>query len=478
MNFKIVFKVLGHILKLESYTLFLPLLAAIHYDENTAPFYITIIFAYLTGVALTKIKADKHFYIREGFFTVGLIWVVIGIVGAIPFWLSGEFNSFIDCLFESYSGFTTTGATILTNIESLSHGITLWRAFTHWIGGMGVLVLATAILPMLGIRSQYLSQAESPGPVFSKLVPKQSHTSKLLYGIYCALTLILAFCLRFAGMSWFDALLHSFSTAGTGGFSNRNLSIGYYNSITIDFIIAIFMILFSINFAIHFLVISRRFKEAWKSDELKCFLGIVAVSTVLISANIFHIYKTPLQTFRQAFFQVASIISTSGFATTDWILWPHFSQYVLFMVMFVGACAGSTGGGIKCSRILILFRAIRREIHQIVHPRSVEVVKLDGKVVEEKTIRSVLLFISSYLLIALVAALIISLDDVTLGVSLSSAITSISNVGPGLESVGPAYNFSAFSVRAKLVMSFCMILGRLEIFPILVLLSPSAWKKQ
>ena len=478
MNFKIVFKVLGSVLKLESYTLFVPLLAAIHYGENTSPFLITLISIYIIGFALSKINASKHFYIREGFFTVGLIWIVTGFVGAMPFWLSGEFASFIDCLFESYSGFTTTGATILTDIESLSRGITLWRAFTHWLGGMGVLVLATAIMPMLGIRSQYLTQAESPGPVFSKLVPKQSQTSKLLYGIYCALTVIMAFCLRFAGMDWFDAILHSFSTAGTGGFSNRNLSIGYYNSMSIDFIIAIFMIIFSINFAIHFLLLTRRFKEAWKSDELKFFFGIVIVSTALIAHNIFYIYKTPLQAFRQAFFQVASIISTSGFSTTDWIVWPYFSQIVLFVIMFIGACAGSTGGGIKCSRILILWRAIKREIHQIVHPRSVEVVKLDGKVVEEKTIRSVLLFICTYLFIALVSALIISLDNVTLGVALSSAVTSLSNVGPGLESVGPAFNFSAFSVRAKLIMSFCMILGRLEIFPILVLLSPSAWKKQ
>ena len=478
MNFKIVFKVLGSVLKLESYTLFVPLLAAIHYGENTSPFLITLIATYIIGVALSKIKASRHFYIREGFFSVGLIWIVTGFVGAMPFWFSGEFSSFIDCLFESYSGFTTTGATILTDIESLSRGITLWRAFTHWLGGMGVLVLATAIMPMLGIRSQYLTQAESPGPVFSKLVPKQSQTSKLLYGIYCALTVIMAFCLRFAGMDWFDAILHSFSTAGTGGFSNRNLSIGYYNSMSIDFIIAIFMIIFSINFAIHFLLLTRRFKEAWKSDELKFFFGIVIVSTALIAHNIFYIYKTPLQAFRQAFFQVASIISTSGFSTTDWIVWPYFSQIVLFVIMFIGACAGSTGGGIKCSRILILWRAIKREIHQIVHPRSVEVVKLDGKVVEEKTIRSVLLFICTYLFIALVSALIISLDNVTLGVALSSAVTSLSNVGPGLESVGPAFNFSAFSVRAKLIMSFCMILGRLEIFPILVLLSPSAWKKQ
>ena len=478
MNFKIVFKVLGSVLKLESYTLFVPLLAAIHYGENTSPFLITLISVYIIGFALSKINASKHFYIREGFFTVGLIWIVTGFVGAMPFWFSGEFASFIDCLFESYSGFTTTGATILPDIESLSHGITMWRAFTHWLGGMGVLVLATAIMPMLGIRSQYLTQAESPGPVFSKLVPKQSHTSKLLYGIYCALTIIMAFCLHFAGMDWFDAILHSFSTAGTGGFSNRNLSIGYYNSMSIDFIIAIFMIIFSINFAIHFLLLTRRFKEAWKSDELKFFLGIVIVSTAMIAHNILFIYKTPLQAFRQAFFQVASIISTSGFSTTDWILWPYFSQIVLFVIMFIGACAGSTGGGIKCSRILILWRAIKREIHQIVHPRSIEVVKLDSKVVEEKTIRSVLLFICTYLLIALVSALIISLDNVTLGVALSSAVTSLSNVGPGLESVGPAFNFSAFSVRAKLVMSFCMILGRLEIFPILVLLSPSAWKKQ
>ena len=478
MNFKIVFKVLGSVLKLESYTLMLPLLVAVHYGENTRPFWLPLIVTYIVGFLLTKIKADKHFYIREGFFTVGLIWVVTGIMGAFPFWLSGQFPSYIDCLFESYSGFTTTGATILPDIEVLSMGITMWRAFTHWLGGMGVLVLATAIMPMLGIKSQYLTQAESPGPVFSKLVPKQTQTSKILYGMYCIMTAILALCLRLAGMNWFDALLHAFSTAGTGGFSNRNLSIGYYNSFSIDMIIAVFMVLFSINFAIHFLVITRRYREAWKSDELKFFLTIVGIAILLICLDISHIYGSSVQTFRQAFFQVAAIISTSGFSTTDWAQWPHFSQFVLVVIMFIGACAGSTGGGIKCSRILILCRSIKREIHQISHPRSVEVVKLDGKVVEEKTIRSVLLFICTYLMIALMAALIISLDNVTFGVSFSSAITSLSNVGPGLEAVGPAFNFAPFSARTKLVMSICMILGRLEIFPILVLFSPSAWKKQ
>ena len=255
MNFKIVFKVLGYVLKLETYTMFVPLLAAVHYGEPTIPFWVTMLITFVAGYILSHLKAEKHFYIREGFFTVGLIWIITGIVGALPFWFSGYFNSFIDCLFESCSGFTTTGATVLTNIESLSKSVTLWRACTHWLGGMGVLVLATAIMPMLGIRSQYLTQAESPGPVFSKLVPKQSQTSKLLYGMYIVMTIILAFLLRMAGMNWFDAILHAFSTAGTGGFSNRNLSIGYYNSMSIDMIVAVFMILFSINFAIHFLLL-------------------------------------------------------------------------------------------------------------------------------------------------------------------------------------------------------------------------------
>ncbi|MGI5962847.1 MAG: TrkH family potassium uptake protein [Lawsonibacter sp.] len=477
MNFKLVLKVVGNVLKLEAVAMVLPLLVAALYQEDLLPFLFSILLVGVTGFILSSIPTKKHFYIREGFASVGLIWIITGLVGALPFWFSGYFSSLADCIFESCSGFTTTGASILTDIEALPKGILFWRSFTHWLGGMGVLVLATAVIPSLGIRSHYLTQAETPGPVFSKLVPKQSQTSKILYSIYCVLTLAEVACLKLAGMPLYDAFIHAFGTAGTGGFSNRNASVGAYGSFAIDMIISIFILLFSLNFAVYFLLLTRKFKEVLRSDELRFFLLVVAGATILISINIYHLYDGPLQTFQYAFFQVCSIISTTGFATTDWSFWPNFSHFLLVILMFCGACAGSTGGGMKCSRVLILLRSIRREIHHIVHPNSVEVVKLDGKVVDEDTIRSILVFVGCYIAIILSAALIISLDNFSYTVSFTSALTCVSNVGPGLEVVGPAGNFSAFSALSKLVMSLCMIIGRLEIFPILVLFSRQSWRK-
>ncbi len=477
MNLKVVLKIVGRVLLVEAAALVLPLLVGLFYGENPAPFLLTIAIVAALGLGLSSLPAGRDFFAREGFFTVGLIWIITGLVGALPFWFSGSFASFEDCFFESCSGFTTTGASILTDIEALPRGILFWRSFTHWLGGMGVLVLVTALIPSLGIRSHYLTQAESPGPVFSKLVPKQSQTSKILYTIYCVLTLAEALCLKLAGMPLYDAFIHAFGTAGTGGFSNRNASVGAYDSFAIDMIIAVFILLFSLNFAVHFLILTRRFREALESDELRFFLAVVGLATLVICLNIYPVYGDVAETFRYAFFQVCSIISTTGFSTTDWSFWPHFSQFIFILLMFCGACAGSTGGGMKCSRVLILFRSIRREIRRILHPRSVEVVKLDGKVVDETTVQSILIFVGCYLLIVLGAGLVISLDDCSFAVAFSSALTSVSNVGPGLEVVGPAGNFSAFSPLSKLIMSLCLIVGRREIFPILVLLAPSAWRK-
>lgn len=477
MNLKLVLKVLGRILMIEAAVLLLPLLVALLYGESPVPFLWSIALVALAGAALSTLKTEKRFYAREGFACVALIWIVTGLVGALPFWFSGQFASFVDCFFESCSGFTTTGASILTEIEALPKGILFWRSFTHWLGGMGVLVLASAVIPSLGIQSYYLTQAETPGPVFSKLVPKQSQTSKILYSIYCTLTLLEALCLKLAGMPLYDALIHAFSTAGTGGFSNRNASVGAYDSFAIDMIISIFILLFSINFTMYFLLLTRRFRDVLRSDELRFFLCVVAGSTLLLMINIRGIYPDLLQAFRYAFFQVCSIISTTGFANTDWGLWSPFCQLILLLLMFCGACAGSTGGGIKCSRILILLRSLRREIHHIIHPRSVEAVRLDGKVLEESAIHSSLLFISCYLLVILAASLVISLDGFSFGVSFTSALTSVSNVGPGVELVGPAGNFSLLSPLSKLVMSLCMIIGRLEIFPVLVLFSRSTWRR-
>lgn len=477
MNFKLVLKLVGRILQVETVALLLPLVVALLYGESPIPFLLTIAIVAACGCALSALPARQQFFIREGFLSVGLIWIITGLVGALPFLFCGQFASPIDCFFESCSGFTTTGATILTDIEALPKGILFWRAFTHWLGGMGVLVLATAIVPTLGIRSHYLTQAETPGPVFSKLVPKQSQTSKILYAMYCALTLVEVVCLKLAGMPLFDAFIHSFSSAGTGGFSNRNASVAAYSSVTIEMVITVFILLFSVNFAIYFLLLTRRWREALQSDELRFFLAVVGVSTAVITLANLKLYSGLGESFRYAVFQVASIISTTGFATADYVPWPQLSQFILILLMFCGACAGSTGGGMKCSRILILFRAIRRELHHITHPRSVEVVKLDGKVVSEGTLHSLLVFVGAYLLLIFSAALVISLDGQSFAVSFSAALTCVSNVGPGLEAIGPTGNFAFFSPLSKGVMSLCMIAGRLEIFPVLVLFSPASWRR-
>ena len=477
MNFKLVFKVSGRVLIVLALTMLLPLLVTLIYHESPIPFLVSIAITIAVGFFLSLFSASEHFYAREGFFTVGLIWIMIGIFGALPFYFSGYFPSWVDCMFESFSGFTTTGATILADIEALPKGILFWRSFTHWLGGVGVLALSSALLPALGAHGQYLTQAETPGPVYSKIVPKQAHATKITYTIYCSLTILEILALLIAKMPLYDAFIHTFSTAGTGGFSSKNLSVGSYASPAIDMIIAIFIIMFSVNFAIYFLLVTRRLKDVLKSDELRFFLTVVFLATFVVSINIHPIYQSVGESFRYGFFQVVSIISTTGFSTADFIQWPQFSQMVLVLLMICGACAGSTGGGMKCSRILLLLRCIRREIHHIIHPRAVSVVKLDGKVVDEDDLRSVLIFSSAYFLITLLAALVLSLDNFSFPTSFTAALTCMSNTGPGLDLVGPCGNFLGFSALSKIVMSLCMVIGRLEILPILVLFSRNAWKK-
>ena len=477
MNIKLVLKLVGRVLLLEAAALALPLAAALLYHEDPAPFLLSIAIVAAFGFGLSALPAKSQFFTREGFAAVGLIWIFTGLVGALPFIFSGWFATPMDAIFESCSGFTTTGSTILTDIEALPKGILFWRAFTHWLGGMGVLVLATAIVPKLGIRSHYLTQAETPGPVFSKLVPKQSQTSKILYTMYFALTALEAACLKLAGMPLYDSLIHSFSTAGTGGFSNRNASVGAYGSVAVDIVITVFMLLFSINFAVYFLILTKKWRDALKSDELRFFLSIVALSTAVLTLSNLGVYSNLWESLRYTVFQVASIISTTGFGTADFVLWPQFSQLIIVLLMFCGASAGSTGGGMKCSRVLVLIRAIRREVHRITHPRSVEVVKLDGKLVNEATLHTLLVFLGAYVMTVFAAALVISLDGQSFAVSFSAALTCVSNVGPGLEAIGPSGNFAAFSGLSKGVMSLCMIIGRLEIFPILVLFTPSTWRR-
>ncbi|WP_130868759.1 TrkH family potassium uptake protein [Intestinimonas massiliensis (ex Afouda et al. 2020)] len=477
MNFRLVFKLTGKTLMVEAGAMLLPLLVCLYYREDPRPFLITIPLLILVGALLSMLRSNDHFFPREGFFAVALIWLLVSATGALPFYFSGYFPTYIDCFFEAASGFTTTGASILTAVEPLPKGILFWRSFMHWLGGMGVLILAIALLPSLGARTLHLMKAESPGPVVSKLVPKSSQSSKILYGIYCGLTVIEIVILRIAGMPWYDSIVHSFGTAGTGGFSVKNISIAAYGSPAIEIIITVFMLLFSVNFALYFLLLRGKIKQVFQSDELRFFLVVVFVSIVLISINIWDLYPTGGEAVRHAAFQVGSIISTTGYASTDFNLWPEFSRTLLVLLMFIGACAGSTGGAIKCSRILILLRCIYREIRQVIHPREVNVVKLDGHVLEESSLRSVHIFFAAYIFITLGATLLVSVDNFSFGTTITAVISCIGNIGPGLETVGPMGNYASFSLFSKTLLSLCMIVGRLEIIPILVLFSGNAWKR-
>ncbi len=478
MNFKLVLRITGFTLLIEAAAMLIPMAVSLLYGESPLPFLCSILLI-LAGacVPVFLLKPKPDFFAREGFFAVGLIWVLFGVFGALPFWFSGQFGPYIDCFFETISGFTTTGATILTAIEGLPMGLLFWRSFTHWLGGMGVLILTAALLPFLGISSNFLIRAESPGPVKSKLVPRASQSSKILYSIYLALTVMEALCLRLAGMGWYDAAIHAMSTAGTGGFSSMNASIGSYASPAIEIIITVFLLLFSVNFSVYFLILTGKARQALKSDELRFFLIMVAVSIAAIAWNLRGVYTTLGDCVRYAAFQVASVVSTTGFSSANYDLWPEFSKMLLVVLTLVGACAGSTGGGIKCSRILILIRSAGREVRSIIHPRAVSVVRLDGAPLSESTLHTTQCYFIINLFLVFSMAIVVGLDNFSFTTTLTAVITCISNVGPGLDMVGPMGNFSAFSVLSKLVLSFAMILGRLEMYPILVLFSRSAWKR-
>lgn len=480
MNYNVVLKVIGHVLKYELILLIIPMLIALYYGDGDAKaFLITIVTMAPIALFLSNIKAKKNdIYAKEGFLTVGLSWLAISIVGAIPFVLSGSIPSFIDAFFETVSGFTTTGASILTEIESLPKGILFWRSFTHWIGGMGFLIFILALIPSLGSNTIHLLKAESPGPNPGKIVPKIKETAKILYIIYFVLTVIQTILLMFAGLSLYDAAIHALGTAGTGGFSNMNTSVAAFNNPAVEWIITVFMLLFGVNFALYFQIIRGNIKSVFKSEELKYYLLMVFVSIAFITINILGFNGGNVgESIRQSSFQVASIITTTGYATVDFNLWPTLSKMILVMIMFVGAMAGSTGGGIKTIRIVIMFKAIRREINKILHPKRIKSVKIDGKVIEEETISGVFLFIGAYIVISLIATLVVSLDGFDMITTSTSVIATMSNIGPGFELVGATGNFAAFSPLSKIVLSFCMLAGRLEIYPMLIMFSSSIWRK-
>lgn len=482
MNYEMMLFVIMNIARVEGALMLLPALVALIYGENTVAGKILIIAVLcicLGSIFSRKRPKRSDVFVKDGLMIVGLAWVMFSLLGALPFYFTGAIPRFVDAFFETVSGFTTTGSTILTDIESLPYGIHFWRAFTHWVGGMGVLVFVMAVIPLAGSKSLNIMKAEVPGPTMDKIVPKTRQTAKILYLIYVVMTVAEVVLLVLGGMPLFDALIHTFSTAGTGGFSNKADSVSFYDSAYIDGVITVFMALFGVNFNLFYLLLLGKFARVFKSEELRTYIGIIAVATLLITINIYPMYGSFLTSFRYSSFQVTTIITTTGMMTTDFNLWPSFSKGILLMLMFVGACAGSTGGGLKVSRVLLLGKYIKSEIRKIVHPRSIVSVKVDGKVMDDTVIRSVTAYIMIYMSILVVSYLMISLNELDLETTLTSVITCINNVGPGFgEIIGPTQNFSTLSDFSKLVLTLDMLIGRLEIYPILFIFSPRMFKRR
>ncbi|MDD3946844.1 MAG: potassium transporter TrkG [Clostridia bacterium] len=485
MNYRMTGYILGQIAIVESILLCIPFILAIVYGDNTIlAFGVTIAALVAVGVPFViKKPKNKDFKASDGFIIVALSWLLMSVFGSLPFFISGHIPHFIDSLFETISGFTTTGASILTNVEALPKSLLFWRSLTHWIGGMGVLVFVIAIIPKSDAKIIHLFRAESPGPQVGKLVSKLKFTARILYGIYIVLTLSEIFALLLCGMNFFDSVIHAFGTAGTGGFSNMNESVGAFGSVAVDTVITVYMLLFSISFNLYYLILIGNIKQALKSEELRTFFGIIfaAVIVISISLTINAVYDTFGETLRYSFFQVASIISTTGFATADFASWPLVAQMVLFMLMFVGACAGSTGGGLKVSRIILLFKSGFRELKKTISPRSVCNIVFENKIVDSGISRGVLSYFTIYMFIFAVSVVLISITSAgtTHGFtnSMSAVNACINNIGPGLGDVGPTGNYSFFNSFSKIVLMFNMLVGRLEVLPMLLLFYPKVWKR-
>lgn len=480
MNYRLIFYMVGRILQIESILFLLPILTSIIYKENCIfAFLISALIAFIIGSLLTHIlkKRDSMMYAKEGLTIVALAWILMSVIGALPFVISGEIPSFFDAFFETVSGFTTTGASILTDVEAMSRGLLFWRSFTHWIGGMGVLVFIMAIFPQDSGRSIHIMRAEMPGPIVGKLVPKIRETAKILYIIYIVMTIIQIILLFAGGMSFFESVVHSFGTAGTGGFGVKADSIAGYSPY-IQWVITIFMLLFGINFNLYYLILIKRFKTALKSRELWCYIAIATISAAAISINISSIYGSISETLRHSAFQVASIMTTTGYATADFNMWPGFSKAVLVTLMFIGGCAGSTAGGLKVSRIMLLVKTVYKDLKRTLHPRAVSSVKFEGKKIDDQTVTGVSAYFALYFIIFFAIYMLLSLEGFDFETTFTSVSACINNVGPGLAGVGPASNFAAFSAPSKLLLSFAMLLGRLEIFPILLVFTPALWKKK
>ena len=479
MNYSIIRYILCRVLEFQALFLLLPCITALCYGEKQGWVYLLVAAGCLCIGGLGKLKKPRSnvFYAKEGFVTVSLSWIIMSITGAMPFYFTGEFPTYTDALFETISGFTTTGASILTDVEALTHCTMLWRCFTHWIGGMGVLVLILAILPLAGGYNMYLMRAESPGPTVGKLVPRVRHTARILYGIYVIMTIIQVITLLLAKMSFFDALTLSFGTAGTGGFALLNSGAAEYTT-AVQVILTVFMILFGINFNVYFLISERRGKEALKHEEMRYYLGIIAAAIILIAINVRGYFGSAVEAVQQAAFQVGSIITTTGYSTTDFNQWPEFSKFILVLLMFVGACAGSTGGGIKVSRVLVMAKLVKSEFSYLLHPKRVRQIYMEKHVVTKEIWRSISVFFITYIFIYGISVLLISLDNLDFTTNFTAVAATLNNIGPGLGLVGPTGNFSVYSDPAKYVLMFDMLAGRLELFPMLLLFSPFTWKRR
>ena len=478
MNFPIIAYIVGWVCNFQAIFMILPCITALIYHENDLfAFLISMVICLVVGVPLTfKKPRNKVFYTKDGCVAVALSWFALCIFGAIPFVISSSIPNLIDALFETVSGFTTTGSSILTDVEVLPHCILIWRSFTHWIGGMGVLVFLLSLLPLAGGYHMNLMKAESPGPSVSKLVPKVQDTAKILYTIYIGMTLLQIVLLLLGRIPLFDTLCISFGTAGTGGFGIVNDSMGSY-SVYCQVITTIFMILFGVNFSAYYLVLTKKFMQAFKFEEVRYYFGIILAAIVIITFNTSHLFRNLGEAFQQAAFQVGSIITTTGFSSTDFNQWPALSKTILVLLMFVGACAGSTGGGLKVSRILILCKAAKKEFQLYLHPNAVKKIKMDDKTIGHNILRSTNIYLTLYLIIFAVSVLLISLDNFDLITNFTAVTATLNNIGPGLEIAGPMGNFCSFSYFSKCVMIFDMLAGRLEIFPLMLLFFKGTWKK-
>lgn len=480
MNKKLTFSLVGNVLRIESALMLVPLAVSLFMGGDDAiAIFISLLVTFAAGSALAVIRpSHDSLRAREGFAVVAFSWIFVSFFGGLPFYFSGYIPSLVDCFFEAVSGFTTTGATILADVEVLPKGLMFWRSFTHWAGGMGVLVLSLALIPKMGARSIHLMRAESPGPSVDKLVPRVSNNAKILYEIYVGLSIVMVIALLLCGVNLYDALIHMFGAAGTGGFSNYAVSVAHFDSAAVDIVIGVFMALFGVNFSLYYYILHRNWKAALGNSELRLYLILLLGSSVLIAIDLLPLYGEKFFTaLRYSFFQVSSVMTTTGYATTDFNLWPQFSRALLVGLMLVGASAGSTGGGIKVIRLQLLFKCMVRDIRRTVHPKSVNTIKLDGHTVDEGVLSGVHGFFFAYFSILILSTLIVSLDGFSLETNITAVIATLSNIGPGLGMVGPAGNFSAFSDLSKLVLSMCMLIGRLEIFPILMLMMPSAWRQ-